>query len=803
MRSGDAVSESMDPGVCMPAQDTSSPQRYYYPKLLRELSICFTGLPFDILQDLAKNDILGLRFVVLAFWSMLQNQNLENLQRLLDFLEMIRKQIPDLVSYRHYIKISIGLKAKIILNMFESQKHLLDIVNLLNDFFPEEFFLDSLATKRDVQKVKPCHQQFRMLILKMLHDENFRQQYIQNDLKKEYGELFTAALEKRLIEYFERLESVLPEPELSKFMVSEIEIDSLNEEEMILTELLQNHCIPCILQMFLECIMELENEKDSALNLIRCQENNHISHTTNLKVPLKTMNHPFVLSKENENEYCSQCEDAHNHDISESNCSNQSEILRMEDLPEKMDRIGSKVDCHQEGPIMESTEIVDLHSYSKCSDDLFNDSDQQVNSKETFPVSGNTVDKPVLCNQESETTLEKPLPNVTLKTASASNIASWLGNVPQSVDCQDFEDMDLICLGDANCMYVQYVQELPTNPTSLQLSENIPLTDSETPIAAITSTPVFSVLNMDCSSFEESDENLSPPDPFQSQKQSQLRANQGKSLPKQNTLEKANRDSSNAETCMPFRTEEGKVELFRAVKKMHPIGLTCPSRSLEKVNNCDNIRHAPDTFCGSNCSNESNTGIIQNNQVHSYGSEVDGIGELCDMRTLACGNSSLMHNTKLDRSASDDALLINDVRYERLPSNRQNPLQDFVNLQPVVLLSRLVFDTPFHGPSTGDKVHSLLTNKTECSCVPDSTTTKCQNCIDENYKFLHRSVNTRTRTFAEKSANVSPVSTSESSFTDLSDAEYKPYTRSKVRKKSRLQKRKLKVTYKRQKLTLL
>ncbi|XP_039619400.1 uncharacterized protein LOC120535546 isoform X2 [Polypterus senegalus] len=724
------------------------------------------GLPFDMLQDLAKNDILGLRLVVLAFWSMLQNQTLENLHRLLDFLEMIHKQIPDLVSYRHYIKISIGLKAKIILNMFESQKHLLNITNLLNDFFPEEFFLDSLATKRDVQKVKPCHQQFRMLILKMIHDENFRQQYIE-------------------------------------FVVSEIEIDSLNEEEMILTELLQNHCIPCILQKFLECIMELENQKDSALNLIRCQENNHISHTTSLKVHLKTVNHASVLSKENENEYCSQCEDVHNRDISESDCSNQSEILRMEDLPQKIDRIGSKVDCQQEGPIMESVEIVDLHSYSKCSDDLFNDSDQQVNSKETFPVSGNTVDKPVLCNQEGETTLEKPLTNVTLKTASASNIASWLGNVPQSVDCEDFEDMDLICLGDANCMYVQYVEELPTNPTSLQLSENIPLTDSETPTAAITSTPVFSVLNMDCSSFEESDENLSPPDPFQSQKQSQFRAHQDKSPPKQNTLEKENRDSGNAETGMPFRTVEGVVELFRAVKKMHPIGLTCPSRSLQKVNNCDNIKHAPDPFCGSNCSNESNTGIIQNIQVHSYGSEVDGIGELCDVRTLPSGNSSLMQNTKWDRSASDDALLVNDVRYERLPSNRQNHLQESINLQPVVLLSRLVFDTPFHGPSTGDKVHSLLTNKTESSCVPDSTTTKYQNCIDENYKFLHRSVTTRTRTFAEKSANVSPVSTSESSFTDLSDAEYKPYACLKVRKKSRLQKRKVKVTYKRQKLTLL
>ncbi|XP_075693234.1 TERF1-interacting nuclear factor 2 isoform X2 [Rhinoderma darwinii] len=138
----------------------------------------------------------------------MKKRDVQNFGRILEFVELTHEQVPGLLRYRHHAKLSTGLRGKILLLMIEEKKPLLDILTALNCHFPPVFPDDSAAAQREVFKVRQCKIHFRKLILRMIRDEKFRQNYVKNTLHLEYGDTFMAALEKLLWEFLCRLQTV-------------------------------------------------------------------------------------------------------------------------------------------------------------------------------------------------------------------------------------------------------------------------------------------------------------------------------------------------------------------------------------------------------------------------------------------------------------------------------------------------------------------------------------------------------------------------------------------------------------------
>ncbi|MEE6500363.1 hypothetical protein FKM82_003752 [Ascaphus truei] len=113
--------------------------------------------------------------VAKAVWHVMQRRDTPQFGRVLDFLEGIHEQVPELLCYRHYAKLSAGLRGKMVLNMVEQRCPLMDILKALNCHFPPAC-PDDPSTKK---------------------------------LPNEYGETFMAVLEKLLWEFLCRLQTVL------------------------------------------------------------------------------------------------------------------------------------------------------------------------------------------------------------------------------------------------------------------------------------------------------------------------------------------------------------------------------------------------------------------------------------------------------------------------------------------------------------------------------------------------------------------------------------------------------------------
>uniref|UniRef100_A0A8C5QJZ1 TERF1-interacting nuclear factor 2 N-terminal domain-containing protein n=1 Tax=Leptobrachium leishanense TaxID=445787 RepID=A0A8C5QJZ1_9ANUR len=147
--------------------------------------------------------------VARAVWQVMRKRDTQHFGRVLEFLEVIRSQTPDMLCYRHHAKLSLGIKGKIVLDMVEKRHSLMDILKALNHHFPPVYPKDPHATRRDLFKVRQCSSHFRRLILRMIRDDKFRLDYVERRLQEDYGESFMVALERLLWEALHRLQAIL------------------------------------------------------------------------------------------------------------------------------------------------------------------------------------------------------------------------------------------------------------------------------------------------------------------------------------------------------------------------------------------------------------------------------------------------------------------------------------------------------------------------------------------------------------------------------------------------------------------
>ncbi|XP_059807472.1 uncharacterized protein LOC132381850 isoform X3 [Hypanus sabinus] len=156
-----------------------------------------------------------LQVTVLAVWVCALRRDVSGYHRVLELLQTLSTAAPGLVSYRHLAKLQLGLKAKMILEMFRKGCRLADIRTRLGHLFPlEDPPQSSEATVADSQKVRGIEQQFRELVLYLLRDPSFRTSFLQDEGQSHYGEVFMAALDKLLWELLLRVGEAQDPPRL-------------------------------------------------------------------------------------------------------------------------------------------------------------------------------------------------------------------------------------------------------------------------------------------------------------------------------------------------------------------------------------------------------------------------------------------------------------------------------------------------------------------------------------------------------------------------------------------------------------
>ncbi|XP_048402277.1 uncharacterized protein LOC125459665 isoform X2 [Stegostoma tigrinum] len=177
---------------------------------------------------------LPLRVVSAALWSSVRNDCTEHYDRVLDFVNTIWEQAAGLVMYRHYLKLCMAFKAKLLMEMFVKRRNLLDILWTLEQYFPKTVAADPQA----------------------------------DELEEEFGSSFMASTRRLLWEFLERLESILPEPRIDQLLAAGVNVGSLSLTEQSLLSVLASTPMPVsdVLLMLMQRLREQQSEDLTNVN---------------------------------------------------------------------------------------------------------------------------------------------------------------------------------------------------------------------------------------------------------------------------------------------------------------------------------------------------------------------------------------------------------------------------------------------------------------------------------------------------------------------------------------------------------
>ncbi|XP_053558345.1 TERF1-interacting nuclear factor 2 [Bombina bombina] len=170
----------------------------------------------DILQRWHKekpyHGLSELSVTAAAVWHVLRCRMTAHFPRVLNFIDIIYKAAPDLLHYRHYAKLSLGLRAKIILDLIGQEGPNNETWRVFQLHFPKcPSDVTSHMTLRDLQKVQSADFSFRTMVKRLFEDDEFRKSYMKEQVALDYGEAFVAVLEKLMRELLVRLSTALSE----------------------------------------------------------------------------------------------------------------------------------------------------------------------------------------------------------------------------------------------------------------------------------------------------------------------------------------------------------------------------------------------------------------------------------------------------------------------------------------------------------------------------------------------------------------------------------------------------------------
>ncbi|XP_013012811.1 TERF1-interacting nuclear factor 2-like isoform X2 [Cavia porcellus] len=151
------------------------------------------------------------RFAAAASWRVVRERRVEHFPRVLQFLRSLRAAAPGLFCYRHHERLSVGLQAKMVVEMIVRGRPWPQVLSVLNHHFPESGPVPRYpkATEQDL-KMLEARKTFCQQVKQLMSEAPVNLASKLQELEEEYGEPFMAAMEKLFFEYLCQLERALP-----------------------------------------------------------------------------------------------------------------------------------------------------------------------------------------------------------------------------------------------------------------------------------------------------------------------------------------------------------------------------------------------------------------------------------------------------------------------------------------------------------------------------------------------------------------------------------------------------------------
>ncbi|XP_076145355.1 TERF1-interacting nuclear factor 2 isoform X1 [Alosa pseudoharengus] len=157
-----------------------------------------------------------LRLMSAAMWKAMSQQDVSQYGRLEECITSICHSVPGLLDYRHYVKLVLGLRSRLILELCRDPEALATTAILTHlERLPALVQSAPNRPKRDL-KVEMTLSNFENLVQTLLDDPEERELFYQEEFPKQYGAQYDRALEKLMWEFLSRLDQLLPVPDLAQ-----------------------------------------------------------------------------------------------------------------------------------------------------------------------------------------------------------------------------------------------------------------------------------------------------------------------------------------------------------------------------------------------------------------------------------------------------------------------------------------------------------------------------------------------------------------------------------------------------------
>ncbi|KAI5104508.1 TERF1-interacting nuclear factor 2 isoform X1 [Silurus meridionalis] len=209
-------------------------------------------LPIASLRLLAP----PLRLVSAAMWKVMQQRDVMLYGKLEEFVTSVSGTVPGLLIYRHQAKLTVGLRARLILEQLrvvQSSDTELILQQLERLHAPA---IPNNKRKRTDQKVETAVKNFHTLVRTLLGNPAEREQFFKEEFDSQYGPQYDSALEKLLWEFLTRLDQLLPVPDLAQT------VSWLTEAPAVLEECVRSASQPQLLKTLLQhekCLGHLDS----------------------------------------------------------------------------------------------------------------------------------------------------------------------------------------------------------------------------------------------------------------------------------------------------------------------------------------------------------------------------------------------------------------------------------------------------------------------------------------------------------------------------------------------------------------
>ncbi|KAI7792208.1 zinc finger protein 135 [Triplophysa rosa] len=145
-------------------------------------------------------------------WQVLQRKSVMHYGRLEEFVSMVTKTLPQLLSYRQRAQLRLGLRARMVLELCRSPADVRTIQTHL-----DRMQIPAAAVSEGVDAdVRPLVANFKALVLALLKDPVERAYFFQEVFPVQYGAQYDTALKELMWDLLSRLEKLFPVPDLNK-----------------------------------------------------------------------------------------------------------------------------------------------------------------------------------------------------------------------------------------------------------------------------------------------------------------------------------------------------------------------------------------------------------------------------------------------------------------------------------------------------------------------------------------------------------------------------------------------------------